>query len=161
MAELKRIDLNKGVFEANGHQYHIEGALSIERYAEFQILEKEMGYGMTFKGIYDKLEKIYTQLNKLKFADAAVELNNIMRGVAKLEEREPVVLKICALFINRADEDRTTINQDVITQKIADWKAEGVDMRDFFLVASNSVNGYLEIYKTVTHTIMGEENAAE
>jgi hypothetical protein len=48
-------------------------------------------------------------------------------------------------------------------RKIADWKAEKLDMRDFFTVASNSVNGYIEIYRTVSRIIStqpGSEIAA-
>lgn len=154
--QLKRIDFETGVFEANGTQYRIEGALTIERYAELQILEKEMGYGVTFKGLYDKLEKLYSLLNKNRFADSAVLVNDLMRGVVKVQEREPTVLKICALFINSEAEDRTIFTQDMINKKIADWKAEGIDMRDFFTVASSSVNGFLDVYRTVTRIISAQ-----
>lgn len=158
MAELKRIDFEKGEFTANGTIYRIEGALTIERYAELQILEKEMGYGLTFKGMYEKLQSVYNQVNKMKFADAAVNLNDLIRGISKIQEREPTVLKICALFINAEDEDRTQYSQDMVNKKIADWKAEGIDMRDFFTVASNSVSGFLEIYRKVTQTISIQES---
>jgi hypothetical protein len=151
--ELKRLDFNTGEFTANGTIYRIEGALTIERYAELQILEKEMGYATSFKGIYEKMQKAYDLLNKQKFADAAVCINDIMRGVAKAHEREPTILKICTLFINTENEDRTKLDKDVNEKKITDWKREGIDMRDFFLVASNSVNGFLEIYRNATRNI--------
>lgn len=156
-APLKRIDLETGRFTANGRDYFIEGSLSIARYAEFQIYEKELAYGLTVKGLYEKLKAVNKFLDKIRFVDAVVAINDVMRGVMKLEEREPVVLKICALYCNTTDEDRTVINEDMITQKIADWKAEGIDMRDFFLLASNSVNGLLEIYRIVTLNISGPE----
>lgn len=159
MAELKRIDLNTGKFTANGVDYQIEGNLSIERYAEFQILEKELAYTTTFKGMYDKMVHLRDLMNKMRFVDAAVELNDLLRGVSKLEEREPTVLKICALFINTPDEDRAIFTLDMITKKIADWKAEGLDMRDFFHVASGSVAGFLDVYRTVTRIISGAEKS--
>lgn len=157
MAELKRIDFNAGSFEANGETYYIEGGFTIARYAEFQILEKEMGYGLTFKSMYEKHEKLYQLVNKQKFADAAVLLNDVMRGIAKLNEREPTILKVCALSINTAGEDRTTITQDLINKKIADWKKEGIDMRDFFSVASSLINGFSEIYRTIAQDILDQE----
>lgn len=160
MAELKRIDFETGVFVANSTRYTIEGALTIERYAEMQLLEREMGYGNSFQAFYGKHEKLMQLLNKMKFADAVILLNDIMRGVAKLQEREPTVLKICCLFINYEGENRAEINQDVMNKKIADWKAEGIDMRDFFLVASSSVTGFLEIYKTVTRSISEQAASA-
>lgn len=151
--ELKRLDFTTGEFVANGTNYRIEGALTIERYAELQILEKELGYASSFKAIYEKMQKAYDLLNKQKFADSAVQINDIMRGVAKAQEREPTILKICTLFINTENEDRTKLDKDVNERKIADWKKEGIDMRDFFLVASNSVNGFLEIYRNATRSI--------
>lgn len=161
MQELKRIDFNAGTFEANGKTYTIEGALSIERYAELQILEKELAYGFTVKNIFDKIRQIWDNQNKLKFAENAVLLHDLMRGVTKLEERTPTILKICALFINTPEEDRTTLTAQMIEGKINDWKAAGIDMRDFFQVASSSVNGFLEVYQTVTRIISGLEKPAE
>lgn len=155
MSELKTIDLNQPSFEANGKTYTIEGGLSIERYAEFQILEKELAYGLTVKGMFDKINDGYQLLNQQRFADAAVLMNNLMRGVSKMEEREPVILKICALFCNTEGEDRTVINDDMITAKIGDWKKEGIDFKCFFQLASSSVSGLLEIYRSVTQAISG------
>lgn len=157
---LKRIDLNVGIFEANGTRYTIEGALTIERYAELQILEKELGYGLTFKAMFDKLSQAFALLNKQKPADAAVLLNDMIRGMAKIQEREPIVLKICALFMNTDDEDRSSFSADMYNRKISDWKAEKLDMRDFFTVASNSVNGFIEIYRTVTRIISAQPGNA-
>lgn len=156
--ELKRIDLNAGYFEANGKKYFIEGAMSIERYAEFQLYEKELAYGMTVKGIFDRLQKVYQLLNKMKFADSAVIIYDVIKGLAKLEDREPTVLKICALVINEENEDRKEFSTDMINRKISDWKAEGIDMQDFFLVASVSVNGLQELYRKVGRIMMGTES---
>jgi hypothetical protein len=150
---LKRIDMDAGKFTANGKEYFIEGSMTIERYAQFQIYEKELAYGFSTKGIYEELKQILKLMDKLMFTDCAVKLNNLTRGVAKIEEREPVVLKICALYCNTQDEDRTIINEDMISKKIQDWKAEGIDIRDFFALAFNSVNGLLEIYRSVTQSI--------
>jgi hypothetical protein len=161
MNELKRIDFETGVFTANGKTYRIEGALSIERYAELQILEKELAYGFTVKNIFDKLKELWNLLNKLKFAEASVLVRDLMAGATRVAERTPTTLKICALFINTEDEDRTTITQETINKKIEDWKAEGIDIRDFFQVASSSISGFLEVYKSVTRIISGKEDNAE
>lgn len=161
MNELKRIDFEKGKFEANGQTYTIEGALSIERYAELQILEKELAYGFTVKQIFDKLKLLWDYLNKLKFAEAAVLVRDLMAGATRVAERTPTTLKICALFINTDDEDRTTINQEMINKKIEDWKAEGIDIRDFFAVASNSINGFLEVYQSVTRIISAQDGSGK
>lgn len=159
MAELKRIDFESGKFVANGTEYIIEGALSIERYAELQLFEKELANGMTFQTMFDKLQSLYSKLNKQKFADCAVELNDMIRGYAKLQEREPAILKICTLYINAKEEDRRTWNADMMNAKIADWKTEGIDMRDFFAVASSSIGGFSEVYRKVTRIISGQTDS--
>lgn len=153
MEQLKRINLEKGTFEAGGKTYTIEKGLSLERYVEHTVLEKELAFGTTLKGIFDKLMGLREHLNGAKFVDSAVVLDDILRGIARVEEREPTIYRICALFMNTPDEDRATINEDMITEKITAWKAEGLDVRDFFTVALNSVSGYFGIYETITQTI--------
>lgn len=153
MAELKRLDTTQPSFMANGTEYFIESGLSISRFCEYQILEKEAGFSLSFKNIFDNLRTLHDLMNKTKFVEAAVKLDNLMRGVAKMEEKEPTTLKICALFMNTKDEDRAVITNDMIVKKIDDWKKEGLDIRDFFTVALNTVGGFLEVYAKVTHII--------
>lgn len=152
MTELKRLDLTKSSFVANGTTYHIETALSIERFCEYQLLEKEAGFSMTFKSIFENLNQLYDLMNTTKFVEASVLLHNLMGGIVKLEEREPTLLKICALFINATDENRAEINEDMITKKIEDWKVAH-DVRDFFTLALNTVDGFLEIYANASQAI--------
>jgi hypothetical protein len=152
MPEPKRIDFEKGTFEGrSGKVYFVESSLSVARYAEFQIYEKEMAYGLTMKGLFDKLKALFDLQNKMKFAESVVLLNDLMRGVAKIQERQPAMVKICCLYMNLADEDRGIINQDMIDRKVEDW-AE-IDVRDFFTHAIRSVNGLIEIYATVSQAI--------
>jgi hypothetical protein len=150
--EVKRMVVSEGKFEANGKTYIIENAFSIERYAEYQLIEKEVGFGITFKEIFDNLMKLKGMMNSSRFVDASFLLVDMMRGVQKLEYKEPLVLRMCALFINTPDEDRTTINEDMITRKIEDWKKEGLDIRDFFTLALNTMDGFIEIYQKLTQT---------
>lgn len=154
MTELKRIDFETGKFTANDVNYTVSQYLSIERYCEFQILEKELAYGTSFEAMYRNLDRAEQELNKTHFVDAAVLLADIKRGILKVQEREPVVLKICALFINADGEDLTKITADMIELKIHNWKVEGLSMNDFFTVAASSVNGFLGIYQSVTQSIL-------
>lgn len=149
MTELKRIDLNASSFECNGKTYYIHSGLSIERFCEYQILEKEAGMSTNFKSLFNHVKAAYEDLNQMKVADASVKLHNIMSGVARLEEREPTLLKICALFMNVEGEDITIINNDIVMRKIEDWKKE-YDVRDFFSFALATVNGFTEIYETAS-----------
>lgn len=156
--ELKRLDMSAQSFEANGTTYYIESGMSIERFCEYQILEKEAGFGISFRKMFENLKALHALMNNVKFVEAAVMLDNMMTGVAKMEEKEPTMLKICALFINTKEEDRSIINNDMIVKKIEDWKKE-YDVRDFFTLALNTVDGFLEIYANATRIISGDKSS--
>lgn len=156
--ELKRIDFNKGSFQANGKTYYINSSLTIERYAELQIFQAEIGPGMEYEKIFKKLHDVYKLINKMQFADASVYVNDLIRGFSKLEEKEPTILKICTLVCNTDDEDLTTYSNDLAVKKIEDWKREGIDMRDFFQLASGLVSGFLDVYRTATRIISEQKN---
>jgi len=143
---LKKLDPTKTEFTANGKLYKIETQLSIERFCEFQILEKEFAFSLDFKKLFSELLELRQLLNELKLVDGAVKLDNITRGLVRLEKKEPTALKICALFINTEDEDRSTITPDLISEKIDDWKKEGYDAQSFFSLALNTVNGFIDTY---------------
>jgi hypothetical protein len=148
----KRIDFEKGSFTANGTDYFIEGSLSAGRYCEFLVMEKEFSYGLTTQALHDKIEELIVLWKKDEFK-AAVMLNDMQRGVLKVTERQPAALKICALFINAKGEDRAVFTNEMLDRKLNDWKAENIAMEDFFSVASNSVNGFLQIYAKLTRNI--------
>lgn len=148
----KKINFDTGeVIGKSGKLYTVRTSLSVERYSLFQIYEKELAYGLTLPGLNDKLKKVYELINKQKFADSAVMIYDIMRGVVKLGERQSAIMKICCLYINAEDEDEGKINQDMIDAKIRDWSE--YDVTDFFQVAVSSVNGLIEIYQSVSRDI--------
>lgn len=149
----KRIDFSKGYFEANGKKYYVQSVLTIERFCEFQILEKELAFSMSFQNVFDQINSACESLNKSKLLDASVTLDDLRRGVARLERKEPTALKLCTLFINTEDEDPTIWNNDIMTKKLNDWKTEGIAIDDFFQYAMNSVNGYVDIYKKMSEAI--------
>lgn len=102
--------------------------------------------------MFRELRGVYDLLNGVKFVEASVKLDNLMSGIKKLEEKEPTLLKLCALFINSKDEDRTSINQDQISRKIEDWATE-YDVRDFFSFALTTIKGFTQVYSNVTQVI--------
>lgn|SRR5690606_28539009 len=149
MKKLKTLDPTAPSFECNGKIYYIESNLSIARFCEYQIMEKEAGFGTTFKAIFDELHSLYDLMNNTKFVEASIKLHNLVTGVSRLQDKEPVLLKMCALFINEENEDRTTITNDDIVRKIDDWKKE-YEVNGFFTLALNMVNGYFEIYNKIS-----------
>lgn len=149
----KRIDMTKPSFMANGKEYFITSHLTVGRYCEYQILEKEVGFSMNFDKVFKEINEITELMNDVKFVECAVRLDNLRRGIAKLQDKEPSVLKLCTLFINTKDEDPSTWNNDVMTTKIEDWKIEGIDIQDFFSLALSSVNGFIDIYGQMSNKI--------
>jgi hypothetical protein len=70
-------------------------------------------------------------------------------------------MKICTLFMNTEDEDRTVWNNDVVMRKLEDWKQAGIDVNDFFDIALILVPSYIEIYNKFTQSITEKLGIAE
>ena len=154
MTELKKIDLVERSFTANGTEYFIETDLSIQRsvFAEAAKLELEAGVKIG-KQVEDWV-KVYDLANEQKFADIVILAYNNRRGYKHFFEHHPPVLKLCACFINTKDEDRRTINDDMVTRKINDWSEEGISMQSFFVLALTFLKSELEDYRSATQDIL-------
>ena len=150
----KKIDMTKTSFFANGKEYFVTSFLTIGRYCEFQLLEQEVGFSSTFEKVFDEINESTDLLENVQcLGDVIkpfVKLDNLRRRVAKLQEKEPPVIKLCTLFINTKDEDPAIWNNDLMTEKIEDWKAEGIDIQDFFSLAFNSQNSFIKVFKKVS-----------
>jgi hypothetical protein len=152
---MKKLDLTKSSFEANGHTYTITDELSIARWREFENHQALVGLGRSFKEIFDNLAKAYEALNKGKVADAAVTIHNLLSGIKdKLDQRHHPALMMCALWINRKDEDTALYDQAKMEEKINDWEKEGYNVEDFFLLAWNFVPEFIETYKNGLESIL-------
>jgi hypothetical protein len=153
LGKLKNINFSSGQFTANGKTYYLETKLTITRYCEFQILQRELGMGMTLQEIYDGFADMRKLLNQNRFVDSAVFVDKVLTHCMKLKEKEPTILKICTLFCNTEDEDRTAWGNDMVVKKLEDWKKEGIEVADFFVVAVTLVPGYTELYNRFTQSI--------
>ena len=143
--KLKKLDPAARSFEAGGKTYFVETKLSIARFHQDQIYEKEAGLSITFAAIVGTLKEAYQDLNTMKAADASVKIHNLLAGLTNVAEKEHVLLKMCALFMNTEDEDRGEIDDDMISRKIASWENE-YEVDGFFTQALNTVNGFFKIY---------------
>lgn len=152
MKKLKVLDPQARSFVANGKTYYVETRLSISRFHQYQIYEKEAGFSITFAGMVATLRDAYQDLQTLKAMDAGVKINNLLAGISNIAEKEHVLLKMCALFMNTEEEDRGEINEDTISAKIADWEKE-YEVNGFFTQALNTVNGFFKIYAEMHQTI--------
>lgn len=158
--EAKRLDFEKRpfTFEANGNKYHSTQTMSIDRYIEFDRLQAHVGFGNDFKNLYDKMKESYEHMNKMKMADAAVIIHNLMNGIAQnLDKRDHPSLQMCALFLNREGENAAVFDEDLMAEKINDWKKEGYAMQDFFRLAISFVDGFYDAYEEISQSISALE----
>lgn len=144
---LKTIDIKTKSFTANGVEYFIEmGGISMARFIEYEKLQVELGYGVTFIQLYEAIKESYELTNKQRFADLAVKLYNILQGIKTFEQRRVPAFELCALFINAKDEKREIITADMIAKKLADWEVEGLDAVPFFQLAVSSLQNFSTAY---------------
>lgn len=149
MNQVKQIPLDGKPFEANGKIYQVSNELSIDRWIKMQEFQIELGFGVEFEEMQKNWLKVNDLANKMKFTDIAVLAYNTVNGISKVYSREPMILKFCALFFNTEGEDLGVINDEMITSKINDWKAEGLGIDGFFVFSLAKVNGLAENFKNV------------
>lgn len=144
-SELKLLDFETvREFKANGTMYYVEQQLSEKRYIKWEMLQVQIGLNIQFDHLKEMLDKAWAHLNKQNFADSAVIIRDIMEGMNRnFDNRIPDGIQMCALFINTKDEDRRIITDDMIKQKAADWRAEGLSVQPFFRFAVATIPGYI------------------
>jgi hypothetical protein len=144
--ELKRIPFDEGKFVANGNNYTIEQFLSFDRLEMYESLEVELGLGLRLQNVISKLDDQKVCYNEGRHADAII-INHELRtsGQYKLDHKINAAFEMCALFINRDDEDRSIITKDMIKAKVDDWRKEYA-VNDFFSFAMASIPVYLRGY---------------
>lgn len=151
--QLKVIDFSQKKFVANGKEYFIEENLSYERWIMWRKLQVQIGYDITFDVLFSKIKEAYLYLNKPtpEPVSAGVILYNIMEGVKMISDDKqiPLVIRLCALFVNTKDEDRATITEAIIEEKKDDWVKEGISMNSFFALAISSIPSFLENYEVI------------
>ena len=149
--ELKQIGVNEDSFVACGTRYLIGNSLSITRFIEYEKLQNHVGFGVSFKSLFGTLTEVYELLNKQKLADAIVKIHNAIMGIKeKGDNRTHPAMLLCALFINREDEDITKWDEADALRKIKDWGDEGYDMNSFFLLGVSFVEGFTDAYERLT-----------
>ena len=71
----------------------------------------------------------------VKFADAAIKIHNLVNKIqSNLNFKDVAVLRYCALYINHSEEDRRTISEEQISEKINHWQEAGYEISGFFLL---------------------------
>lgn len=162
MSKLINIDFEKGVLKTPKHKYKISKSLSLDRYMQFELLQPQAAYGITFNDFFEQDKKVIEHLNKTEWVNAATIVMNRQEQFRHLnDKRRHAMIQICALWLNREDEDLKTFDQTISDEKIQDWLESGVDYKDFFRLAVNLVPGLLEASQEVFQIISGAMGQVE
>ena len=154
--ELRVIDFNEKYFDCGGRKFFLKDTLSFTRYRELQKLNLQFGYSGTFLDVYNNVKEAYDCLNKVKFAEGAIMLYNILKGIADLENKYDPAWMTCALFLDEEGEDPTVYDEGKMREKVDCWSKE-LDVSPFFQLAASLVPGWINAYKTSTQDGSKEE----
>lgn len=154
--ELKSLDWSQQSFNANGKKYLLEKHLSIQRAVYAEAARIELESGLRFGKYTEDWQKLWNLLNdkeKSHFGDISVIVYNHLRSFNNFIENTHPVLKIAACFINEENEDRRSINDDLVNKKVNDWMEEGITMNSFFHLVLSFLRIEAEGLKSITDHI--------
>lgn len=140
-------------FEANGKVYRRASSVSFNRYGWMEQFNIELSYGRSVKDIFEAQRKQWDLMNKMKFAELAVSMDDVMTGVSRIASGDPhPMFKQCALFWNYEGEDVRTMTDELMAEKLSDWEQEGIDAGFLFRQAVSNVPGLLAAYRVLTES---------
>lgn len=130
----------------SGIEYLIEPPelLGIERKREFDKLLTEAAFGVGTKGLIAGILQIKEAFNKMQLTDVGHHVTTMLSTASKIHERSEATLRLCTLFMNTKEEDRTEAPTDAqMEEKIADWNAAGIPY-NFFVTCAGTFNDTLK-----------------
>lgn len=135
----------------SGFTYKVQESLSAARYVKMLVFEKNMQYGRSVEQTAQDLNDVITLFNKGQIVDGSVKLVNLRDGVLNIGRENSFVLLTAALFCNTDKEDITSVNMDLLNEKIADWGE--FDFQDFFIIVARLLPGCFRVYEMLTQAI--------
>lgn len=133
-------------FEANGTRYRVVENVGLWRF----LLLEQFGIEFTFTGgipqIFKQAQATREAMQKVLWVDAALANEQILNGLARIDEKQSYALQVCSLFINRDGEDLRKWSQELADDKISDWNEAGIDAGFFLIFAARSVPGFIAVY---------------
>lgn len=146
MTQFKEIKLGQSDdLILNGNEYYIEFRLTPERHKRLRtaLVKIQFGEEYDIAKMVQRAKLSYKDLNDSKVADATVKLYNMIKHAETYETTEDPALEACSLFILRKGEDVTKVDENLLKEKIADFKREPI-ARDTFLELALSIQNGLK-----------------
>jgi len=145
---VKHLDFGTKAFIANGNRYYITEEIPIARFREFQRLKILIRFGSKDEqGLFADFLEIFNQVNGNDIDRSkvlAICQNNMHSTRNAIDKQYHAILQLCALFINRENEDATKFDKGYNDMKIADWEAEGFAITDFFHLANRLLQNSID-----------------
>jgi hypothetical protein len=145
MTTLRTVNFDEKRFDCDGKTFYLKDSLSFNRYRKLQEFMLEFGYSATYQDIFNNLKEAWEKLNALKLGESAVIIHNVMNGITKIEAKDDVSFRLCALFLDETDEDPTIYDEGRMKSKIECWAKE-LDVMPFFHLAASLVPGWTTDY---------------
>lgn len=152
---VKEWSVKDGGFEANGRIYKIEvDTMCVARWEEFVAWELACAGYNSYKDFNQRNEEAIGHFNKGDHALLGKHLIDNRIYFSFNESKIDPVLMMCALFINREDEDRSVYDENFMKEKVKDWREEGLDVLPFFecliLRSPTLKQGYINYIQTIS-----------
>lgn len=141
-------------FMANGTKYNIADSMSMDYWTLMQKKQTELAWGVELKSMMDCFRRIWDAANNQQFSSVVIEAYNMMNGVVALDEnRTPIAVELCKLFIYAEGEDPRFVDPKMLKKKDYDWRQEGIDMQSFFYLAIGSIPNFTPVYENIIQDI--------
>lgn len=159
--KINQIDISKGYFDTKKYRYYIQpNQLTTIRYREFLKYQVMLAFNMTVAEVYEAFEKINRRCtgntpeeNLLKInnmnANDSYEMLGKLKNLDNYTIQEDYLLKMCALFCNRPDEDIGVFDEKLMLEKIQDWHDAKININGFFLLGTIAMSPLQEQLKSI------------
>ena len=142
MKELKKLvwdDIIKDGLEGDsGTIYKISASLNMDRFVKAEELIPQLEFGINMQSLGKELQNVANEFNKTGQMAGQVALSRTIDKVSGWSQRGNTAAKICALYLNEEDEDRTIATDEMIDKKLADWR--GFEYTGFFQLCSSLIS---------------------
>lgn len=139
----------------SGKEYIIRDSISAGRFPHFEAIQIEMAHGVSVTGFQSEVQRVYSLLNQMKFADGCTALYNALNGAERIANAVPhPVMRLCTLFMCEPDEALEKWDEASALKKVEDWA--DIEL-DFFLRSANYiVRHYMGVSNSGSRTSLSE-----
>lgn len=159
---LPKYELVGGQLTVGSVIYQMEADISIDRFNAYQRWETEAAFGLTYKKMMGNWRRVWDMVQEGgRIGEIGVIAYNTMQGVTRLDENDDACLKLCSVFLNAKDEDRTILDLAVVDRKIQHWREAGVPIQFFIQLSAILINGFIDDYNKISRSISSGNQSTE